>query len=215
VLKKISGSLKEFDSYYSIAEKFYQILIFLIIFGGGSGITSLMAYFDPYFSSYGAFGYTVIFLFSSLTIFASLYFFKGSKANSAKKKYFESLSQKGADINPLLENFSDQVIYLEDLRLPLSDPQLKKTFRRCHLVGPLTIGILGGSYNGCGFRNSGHTLALPEFIDGPIFLNGVLLFQECTFIECTFIEVTVITTHQIGQLFKDQVPGSMVIGLSS
>ncbi|ENK7103017.1 hypothetical protein ABKV33_07695 [Enterobacter ludwigii] len=213
MFRKIKDSLKEFDSMYSIAEKLYHLVVVLIILAFGS-VSAFLSIITPALKSIGYFGAFIFFLLSALTIVLVLYFYNSSVLLREKGKYYSTLSNIKVETNPLAENFKDQVIHLEDLRLPMGEVQKDKTFRRCRLVGPLTIGILGGNYNGCQFIQSGSTLAIPN-INRVIHLPGVLTFENCNFQDCVFLQVTIITTQQIGELFKANTPGADVIGLGS
>ncbi|WP_431624372.1 hypothetical protein [Enterobacter roggenkampii] len=209
---KIKKTLKEFDSMYSIAEKLYHMAILLIIFGFGS-ISGFLASITPILKGFGYFGVFLSFLVSILLIVLILYFYSSSILSREQSKYISLLSNTKTEINPLSEGFKDEIIHLEDLRLPLSEPQKNKTFRRCRLIGPLTIGILGGHYESCHFVQSGSTIALSSKVDGPVHLPGVLIFENCSFYECVFVHVTIITTQDIAKLFKNTTPGVHVVGL--
>lgn len=209
---KIKSTLKEFDSMYSIVEKFYHLAILFIIFGFGS-VSGFLASVTPILKGFGYFGVFVSFLLSIFIIILILYFYNCSILSREQSKYFSLLSTTKVEINPLSEGFTDEIIHLEDLRLPLSESQKNKTFRRCRLVGPLTIGILGGHYESCHFVQSGSIIALSSKVDGPVQLPGVLLFENCSFYECVFVHVTIITTQDIARVFKKTTPGVHVVGL--
>lgn len=208
---KILKGLKSLDPYLSIAERMYNLLAFIVIFSGGS-IAGILARAAPFYNNIGLFGVFAIALIASLLLAATFYMFKKALLAGSQQKYYNNLLEVKSDVNPLAENFSDAIIHLVDLRLPVLEPQKHKTFRRCRLVGPLTIAILGGSIEHSEFSNCGDVIALPDIQD-KIFLNGALVFVNCSFFNCTFTEVTVITNQQAARAFKENMPEIKVIGL--
>ncbi|WP_354692686.1 hypothetical protein [Phytobacter sp. RSE-02] len=207
ILKK----LKSLDPYFSVAERIYKLLAFIVIFFGGS-IAGVLARAAPFYKDIGLFGVFAIALIASLLLAATFYMFKRALLAGAQQKYYNNLLEVKSDVNPLAENFSDAIIHLVDLRLPVLEAQQNKTFRRCRLVGPLTIAILGCSIEHSNFSNCGDVIALPD-IQELVHLNGALVFLNCSFYKCTFTEVTVITNQQSAKAFKENIPGINVIGL--
>ena len=112
-------------------------------------------------------------------------------------------------INPLLENFSDVVIPVEDLRLPLLQLHENKHFRRCKFVGPATIAIMGGNYSHCNFTECGDIIALPD----DIYLTGIVVLKNCRVDNCEFIRTTLFTDQSTAKGFA--AAGAQVKGLNA
>lgn len=212
MFKRVRNGLKEFDSSFSIAEKLYQIIQFLIISLGGTGVLGLLAWMDPYFKKIGYLAYGLVFLLCAALFFLMLYLYKMTRLSTLKENYYLSLTEKKSDINPLSESFSDQVIYLEDMRLPLNEAHNNKTFRRCKLIGPMTILIGGGAITHSEFRFCGEFIKLPEHKEYVEF-GGVLTFLHCSFVDCTFIETTVIVPHAIALTMQKDMQDARFLNL--
>ncbi|WP_411701611.1 hypothetical protein [Citrobacter freundii] len=213
MFNRVRRGLKEFDSSFSIAEKLYQTLQFLIISLGGTGVLGLLAWVDPYFKRIGYLAYGLIFLLCVTLFFAMLYLYKMARLTTTKEQYYLSLTEKKVETNPLDDIFSNQVIHLEDLRLPFNDPQTKKTFRNCKLVGPMTILIGGGTITGSSFKYCGEFITLPRECESA-HLGGVLQFVDCSFHECTFMQTTIIIPYAVALPIKRDMPNAEFIGLN-
>lgn len=212
MFKRIKGGLKEFDTSYSIAEKIYQILQFLIISLGGTGVLGLLAWMDPYFKKIGYLAYGLVFLLCGVLFFSMLYFYKMAKLSTLKESYYMSLTERKSDINPLGDSFSDLIIHLEEMRLPLNEHHQNKTFRRCKLIGPMAILIGGGTLTQSNFSYCGEFIKLPEG-KNAVELSGVLTFLNCTFVNCTFIETTVIVPHEVALALQKDIKSAKFVGL--
>ncbi|EOC4159690.1 hypothetical protein ACT0BH_000435 [Enterobacter hormaechei] len=212
MFKRVKYGLKEFDSSFSIAEKLYQTAQFLIISLGGTGVLGLLAWIDPYFKKIGYLAYGLVFLICALIFFSMLYFYKMAKLITIKERYYLNLSEQKTNINPLSDSFSDLVINLEDLRLPLNESHKNKTFRRCKLKGPMAILIGGGVVNNNNFAYCGEFIKLP-LGKNQVDLAGVLVFLNCTFVECTFINTTIIVPHDVAAPLSRDVPNVRFVSI--
>ncbi|WP_127353740.1 hypothetical protein [Enterobacter asburiae] len=210
--KKIRERLKSFDSLFSIGEKFYNLINFAIIFFGGAGLTSILAWLQPQVKNLGFFWVGVIAVAMMTMIFLSILMFKLAKVSDFEVKYYERLSQKPSKVNPLDKTFNNLIIPVEDLRLPRNEIQIHKTFEGCHLVGPMTIMIAGGSIHNSAFDVCGDMIALPDDV-GTVFLEGVMKFKNCNFINCVFTQVTFITSQSIARDFTKELKEIRVIGI--
>ena len=119
----------------------------------------------------------------------------------------QALARPHSVVNPLADSFVNQIIKLPDLYLPRRQVHTNKQFKRCKIVGPGAIAILGGSYVRTGFVEAGSIIVLPEHT----LLTGVLVLENCIVEECEFIGVTVLTNKQAGEQFKKM--GTEVVGL--
>lgn len=213
MFNRVRRGLKEFDTTFSIAEKLYQVLQFLIITLGGTGVLGLLAWIDPYFKRVGYLAYGLTFIVCMVLFFSMLYLYKMVRLSTTKEQYYLSLIEKKVETNPLDEIYSNRVIHLEDLRLPLNEPQSKKTFRRCKLVGPMTILIGSGTISGSSFEYCGEFITLPKGCESA-YLSGVLQFVDCSFHECTFIKTTIIIPYAVALPIMQDMPNAQFIGLN-
>lgn len=111
-------------------------------------------------------------------------------------------------VNPLEESFKDLIIPVESLRLPLTQLQENKHFRRCKFVGPGTIAFLGSTFRNTGFLDCGDILPVPE----GTYLTGVVALKNCTVEDCEFIRVTLLLSEKDADYMAQQVPGAHVAG---
>ncbi|MFL4290724.1 hypothetical protein P9445_01425 [Enterobacter asburiae] len=201
---------KEINTAYAIGERLVKFFIFILVFSGGS-LAGVLASFDPFFKEMTYFRYFLLIVIFSFLLSLVFYFINLASSSTAKKKYYNSLSTSSDNVNPLNETFNDLMINLEDLRLPMNEVHKKKRFKRCHLVGPMTIAVIGGHLSDSSLNFCDEIIALPE--DGHFYLSGVIKFLECTFIECTFVQVTIMTSQGTAKEMKKMNPGQVVIGL--
>lgn len=204
------GKTKELNTAYAIGEKLYKFTVFMLVFSGGS-LAGLLASFDPFFKNMTFFRYFLVIILFVFLLSLIFCFINYSAASSAKKKYFNSLAITNSNVNPLSETFNDLMINLEDLRLPMSEVHKNKRFKRCHLVGPMTIALISGNLSNSNLDFCEEIIALPE--GGYLYLPGVIKFLDCTFLECTFVQVTIMTTAGTAKAIKDLNPKQKVIGL--
>lgn len=118
-----------------------------------------------------------------------------------------ALTQPRSGINPLAESFVDEIIYLPDLYLPRRQVHSHKQFKRCKLVGPGAVALLGGNYVSTQFIEAGSAIVLPD----NTMLTGVLVLENCTVENCEFIGVTLLVSKQAGTAFKAM--GAQVVGM--
>lgn len=201
---------KELNTAYAVGEKLVKFSVFLLIFSGGS-LAGVLASFDPFFRGITYFRLFLIVIVFSLLFSVIFYFFNLATVNAARKKYYNSLALKSNDVNPLSETFNDLLINLEDLRLPMNEVHRNKCFKRCHLVGPMTIAVVSGNMSNSSLNYCEEIIAIPE--DVFLILPGVIKFSDCIFIECTFVQVTIITSRGSAQKLKEMNPNQKIIGL--
>lgn len=202
---------KELNTAYAVGEKLLKLITFLLVFCGGS-VAGILAWMDPFFSGLSYFAYFCIALFFVLVFTLFIYLINLARSTSAKRKYYNSLSLIKVGVNPLNETFSDLMINIEDLRLPMGDFHKNKHFNRCHIIGPMAACIFEGQMNGCALNYCGEIIALPNS-ERIIELNGVVKFVGCSFIDCTFVQITILTTQGSAAEFKRNMPNYPVIGL--
>jgi hypothetical protein len=206
MFKKFSQLTSLFESNLSAAEWAWRIVTLIIVAGGGTA-AGLLAKGTELFGSAGVLGWFSVGLVISLLI--SLIFFLVQLGNrqSAEANYLQLLSQPHNKINPLSESFSDQIIYIPDLYLPRRQVHSNKQFKRCKLVGPGVIAMIGGTYIRTGFNEAGSPIVLPE----NTMLTGVLVLENCTVEDCEFIGITLLVNPQAGEAFKKM--GAPVVGM--
>ncbi|MEP9266845.1 hypothetical protein [Enterobacter asburiae] len=205
----IWSKVKEINTAYAIVEKMVKLSISLLILSGGS-LAWILASLDPFFKDMTYFRGFLIFVIFILLLSLVVYLINLATESSATRKYYNSLTTISSNINPLNETFEDLIINLEDLRLPLNKVHENKRFKRCHLVGPMTIAMISGSLTNSHLDVCHEIIALPE---GKVILPGVIKFLNCTFIECTFVQVTIMTNPGTAKQMQDMHPNQKVIGL--
>jgi hypothetical protein len=195
-----------FEGNLSAAEWVWRIITILVVAGGGT-TAGLLAKGSEFFNSFGLLGWIFIGLCVSLLITLIFYFIKLANKNSAEAAYIQRISVTKSNINPLSDSFIDQIIKISDLYLPLKQAHSHKQFKRCKIVGPGAVAILGGTYIKNGFIEIGSLIVIPN----TATLTGVLVLENCTVENCEFIGVTLIVDKQAGEVFKEL--GAQVVGL--
>lgn len=190
----------------SAAEWAWRLITLAVVTGGGT-TAGLLAKGTKLFEGLGPLGWIGIGLIAGLLIAAIFMLVNMGRRQAAEASYMQSLSQVRSKVNPLAESFSDQVIYLPDLYLPRRQVHSNKQFKRCKLVGPGAIAMLGGSYLHTGFLEAGSPIVLPEHT----MLTGVLVLENCTVENCEFIGITLLLNKQAGEAFKAM--GAPVVGM--
>ncbi|MEC5207380.1 hypothetical protein QF022_002336 [Vogesella perlucida] len=206
MMKKFFEWTGIFESHLSAAEWAWRIITLMVVVGGGT-TAGLLAKGSQLFSALGPLAWMAIGLFAAGIVSLIFFLVKLGNLRSAESAYFQTLTQPRTSINPLAESFTDQIIYLPDLYLPRKQLHSHKLFKRCKIVGPGAIAILGGSYVHSGFIEAGSLVVLPE----NTYLTGVLVFENCTVEHCEFIGVTLLVNKQAGEAFKAM--GAPVVGL--
>jgi hypothetical protein len=185
-----------FETGLSAAEWAWRILT--LVFVGASGtITGLLAKSDPLLKQLGPIYWILIGIITSFMITLVLFFIKYGRQKQAESEYYQIMSVPRNTVNPLLDSFTDLVIPIEDLRLPTIQMHNNKLFKRCKLVGPGAVAILGGTYNNNKFNDCGDIAVLPEFLN----TTGIIVLQNCTVEECELIRVSVFTDNNTARGF--------------
>lgn len=174
MFKKLFGAIDIFGSHLSAAEWAWRIITFAVVAGGGT-TAGFLSKSSELFSTAGPLGWMFVAVCTSGAIALIFFFIKLGNRQSAEANYLQVLSQPKSGINPLAENFADQIIYLPDLFLPQKQLHSNKQFKRCKLVGPGAIAILGGTLNRCEFDECGTLIVIPE----DSILTGVLVLENC------------------------------------
>ncbi len=200
-------SISVFESGLSAAEWAWRI--FSLLFIGASGaMTALLAKADPVLKELGSIYWVAVGLITSIILVVILYLFKQATLKQAQADFVRVMATPRNSINPLSESFKDSVIPVEELRLPTLQLHEHKQFKRCKLVGPAAIAIIGGTYNNCNFNDCGDMIALPE----NVMLTGIIVLKNCTVEECDFIRTTILTDQVTAKGFA-AVPGAQVKGI--
>lgn len=205
----IWSKVKEVNTAYAIVEKMVKLSIYMLVLSGGS-LAWVLASLDPFFKNMTYFRGFLILVIFSLLLSLILYLINLATKNSATRKYYNSLATTSSNINPLNETFEGLIINLEDLRLPLNKVHENKRFKRCDLVGPMTIALVSGSLSNSHLNVCHEIIALPE---GEHMLPGVIKFLNCTFIECRFVQVTIMTNPGTAKQIQGMHPSQKVIDL--
>lgn len=205
-MKKLFEWTGLFESNLSAAEWAWRLITLAIIAGGGT-TAAFLARGTELFLSAGPLAWVAIGLLSALLVALVFLLVKLGYKQTAEAEYLRSLSVPKSQVNPMAESFTDLVIHLPDLYLPRRQVHSHKQFKRCKLVGPGAIAMLGGTYVRTGFVESGSPIVLPE----NTMLTGVLVLENCTVEDCEFIGITLLMNKPAGEAFKAM--GAPVVGM--
>jgi hypothetical protein len=186
----ISRFFNFFDRGLTWADLLWRLITFIVVIFGGT-TTALLAKASELFRGSSPFIWVLIGITTSFILIFIFYLFNLSRKQAAKAKYLQSLSVTTLSINPLLDNFEDRIIKLSDLQLPLNKAHQHKLFKRCKIVGPGAIAILGGTYNKSGFINCGDIFVVPN----DTYLTGVIGLENCTLDQCELINITIFISN--------------------
>ncbi|WP_368607580.1 hypothetical protein [Pseudomonas fulva] len=200
------GGLSRFDTSASVLERFWQILTVLSI-GGGGLFTGFIAKADPVLKALGPIYWVAIGVLTSLVLAFVLLLIRAATLKNQMAAYYAALSAPKSVINPLSDFFLDQVISVEDLRLPGQQLHKNKIFKRCKFIGPGTLGLGGGNIDGVNLNSCGSVIALPE----STVLFGVVYLKQCTIVDCEFFNITFLADKSTAQALRDG--GVDVVGL--
>ena len=205
-MKKIFEWTGLFESNLTAAEWAWRLITLAIVAGGGT-TAGLLARGSELFLSAGPLAWAAVGLLSALLLALVFLLVKLGYKQTAEAEYLRSLSVPKSQVNPMAESFTDIVIHLPDLYLPRRQLHSHKQFKRCKLVGPGAIAMLGGTYVRTDFVESGDLIVLPE----NTMLTGVLVLENCTVEDCEFIGITLLMNKPAGEAFKAM--GAPVVGL--
>lgn len=208
MLKRFLDYVSIFETNLSAAEWAWRILTVLVLAAGGT-TAGLLAKGAALFESIGPVAWIAVGLLTSLLMALIFFFIKLGNLKGAEAEYTRAMAAREGSVNPLLPSFTDQVIRLEDLRLPGKQVHSHKQFKRCKFVGPGALAILGGTYVHDGFYESADIILLPD----PVLLSGILVFENCTVEDCEFYRITILTNRQGAEGFQRM--GARVAGLNA
>lgn len=115
-------------------------------------------------------------------------------------KHLAILSTPKSNINPLAEVFTEQIIYIPDLYLPVLSVHTNKIFKRCKFIGPGAVAIMGGTIKGNTFHGCGNFIGLPD----NTVLTGILVLENCTIENCDIVQVTIMSSISAIEQFKSE-----------
>lgn len=205
--RKFWESVSLFETSLSAAEWAWRIVTVLLI-GGTGTIGGLIAQADPFFKQLGPIYWLGVALLTALATAVVLYLVKSAAFKQSQTELNVVLSSPRGHVNPLATSFQDMIVPLHELRLPTIQLHENKHFRRCKIVGPAAIAILGGTYVNSGFVECGDIIVLPD----DAFFTGIVALKNCTVEECEFVRVTIFTDKNTARGFAT-IPGATVRGL--
>lgn len=205
-MKRLLEWVALFDSTLSAAEWIWRLLALAILATGGTA-AGLLAKDTAALQDFGPLLWAAIGLLVALLMALTLYLVKRANLESAQAEYTRAVATQKRATNPLQESYRDEVIHLEDLRLPGKQLHENKHFKRCKIVGPGAIAILGGTYVDSGFIDCGDVIVLPD----NAYLTGIIALKNCTVEQCEFFRVTIFTSSGEGKAFAKM--GAKVLGL--
>ncbi len=204
---KLLDSVTIFATGMSAADWAWKILTIFIIGGSGTA-TGFIASELPFFKELGSIAYIAIGLICAISMALIFYLIKSAEGQSAYAEYTRAVSQPKSHVNPLLESFKDQVLAIEDLRIPGVLVHENKHFKRCKFVGPGAIALLGGSFINTGFSDTGDIIPIPD----NTRITGIVMLKNCTVEECMFYRTTILMHEEQAIGAAKSVPGMKVAG---
>lgn len=195
-----------FESHLSAAEWAWRIVTVLVVAGGGTS-TGFLASSSEFLKPLGPIVWVSIALLSGLVLTWIFYLVKAVQLKDAEAGFVRAVSIQDRSTNPLLDSYKDQLIKIEDLRLPGKQLHKNKLFKRCKFVGPGAVAILGGTYHDDGFIECGDMVVLPK----DVLLTGIIVLDNCTVESCEFHRITVFMNEQMAK--EMQKMGAQIAGL--
>jgi hypothetical protein len=205
---KIFESISIFATGMSAADWAWRLVTIAII-GGSGTLTGFFASESPLFKELGILAWVAIGLIGAISVSLIFYLVKAAQNQSAMAEYTHSVSQPKNRVNPLQESFKDQIIPVEELRVPGVQVHENKHFTRCKFVGPAAIAIMGCRMINTSFIEGGDIIPLPE----NTFITGIIVLKNCTIEGCEFFRTTMMINEHDAKHIADSVPGIKVAGL--
>lgn len=205
---KLFESMNIFATGMSAADWAWKLVTIAVVGGSGS-LTGYFASESPMFKELGMLSWVAIGLIGAISVSLIFYLVKAAQNQSAMAEYTLSVSQPKSRVNPLQESFRDQIIPIEELRVPGVQVHKNKHFTRCKFVGPAAIAIMGCRMENTGFIEGGDIIPLPD----KTFLTGIIVLQNCTIEGCEFFRTTMMVSESDAKNIADAIPGIKVAGL--
>ena len=206
-MSKFLNSITIFSTGMSTIDWVWKLVTIFFI-GGSGATTALLAADAPFFKDFGKVGFILIGLFCAMIVTLIFYLIKLADSKSAHAEYTRSVSQPKKHINPLLDSFKDQIIPIEELRIPGVQVHENKHFKRCSFVGPAAIAFVGGSFIKTNFNETGDIIPLPE----NTYLTGIIALKNCTVEDCNFYRTTLMVSEGQALQMAAAVPGLRIAG---
>ena len=189
MLKAVFQKFGVFEGATSSIEFVGRVMGLFIISGGGAATATAAKaapWLESFLGAFGALAYVLLFFAGAFITGLLMTLFRFANKILAESEYSKNLVQKSTSINPLNNTFENEIIDVEDLRLPPGMMHRNKHFNGCIFRGPGVIYIAGGgTFSHIGFINSGSILPIPN----PVYIIGMTTFYNCTFVNCKFYDV--------------------------
>jgi len=205
---KIFDSINIFATSMSAAEWAWRLLTVLVI-GGSGTITGFFASKSPFFKELGMLVWIAIGLIGAISVSLIFYLIKSAQNQAAMAEYTRSVSQPKSRVNPLLESFKDQIIPVEELRVPGIQVHENKHFKHCKFVGPAAIAIVGCRMIKTNFIDGGDIISLPN----NTVLTGIIVLKNCTVEDSVFYRITMMVNEDNAKNMAANMPGIRIAGL--
>jgi hypothetical protein len=206
-MNKFLNSITIFSTGMSTADWMWKILTIFII-GGSGTTTALLASKAPFFKEFGELGWVIVGLACATLVTLIFYLIKSADSKSAHAEYTRAVSQPKNHVNPLQDSFKDQIIPIEELRVPGIQMHENKHFKGCTFVGPAAIALIGGNFVNSSFNETGHLIPLPD----NTLLTGIIVLKNCTVENCSFYRTTLMIGATQAKQMAAAVPGLKVAG---
>jgi hypothetical protein len=206
-MNKFLNSITIFSTGMSTVDWIWKLLTILVI-GGSGTTTALLAADSPFFKEFGQLGWWMVGLVCATFITLIFYLIKSADSKSAHAEYTRSVSQPKNHINPLLDNFKDQIIPIEELQIPGVQVHENKHFKECAFVGPAAVALVGGTFVNTKLSETGDLIPIPENTN----LTGIIVLKNCTIDNCNFYRTTLMVSENQAKQMAAAIPGLKVAG---
>jgi hypothetical protein len=204
---KVMDSITIFATGMSAVDWAWKLLTIFIIGGSGTA-TGILAADSPFFRELGFVAWIAIGLICSISIALVFYLIRSAENQTAQTEYTRAVSQPKQHVNPLLDSFKDQIIPVEELRVPGVQVHENKHFKRCKFVGPAAIALIGGSFIRTSFNETGDIIPIPD----NTLLTGIIVLKNCTVEDCSFFRTTIMTNKDQAKAMVAAINGMKVAG---
>ncbi|WP_186214244.1 hypothetical protein [Burkholderia gladioli] len=186
------------------AQFIWGALSFLVVAAGGT-TAGVLAIGQNLLREYGPLAWFGVGLVAAMMTALTIFLLRRAQLAAAQAEAHRALLAKSTRINPLKSSFDGEIIYLPDLYLPGKQLHSRKHFRNCRFVGPGSIALMGGTFFGTGFYDSGDVLVVPRGAS----VSGIVVLENCTLEGCEFYRVTILVGPDQVSAIR-QVPGVRV-----
>lgn len=188
-IKKTSKGLLQIEGFLSLIDllKANWVTLLAMLSGGGSFTWATSA--TDWLNVLGPIAWVFSFCIGAFFILLMKYLWISTKARSLKNKTIEVSLSRG--VNPLLSDFKNSSIPVNEFFDPYFRTHHKKKFENCDIYGPATLSFFGCYFNTVSLDACNIVVAK----DNAIIKGGIIGFSESIFTNTRIANCTIVVSN--------------------